>query len=562
MTPGPGHVRPTSLSPGRERLIMLAADVLVLPFALWCAFALRFSVPWPGVAHVWWLFPVAIASAVPVSGHFGLYRAGAWCMESQSVYAVLTGVTVSAVVLAVATGLSGVDGVPLSVFVIYWALAVLLAGGTRYAARHLLQRQPLPAQPISDPPDLIDGRPRNDAVRDMDVKDLLGRDTVPPIDRLLDRCIRAKSVMVTGAGGSIGSELCRQMLGLHPRRIVLFESSELALYSIERELCASAREQGTDTEIVAILGSAHHMFRVRDVVRTFGVQTIYHAAAYKHVPIVEQNMVEGVHNNIFGTYHTAEAAIDADVDTFVLVSTDKAVAPTSVMGATKRFAELVLQGLNQRGVRTRFCMVRFGNVLESSGSVVPVFRDQIRRGGPVTVTHPEITRYFTTITEAAQLVLQAGSMGTGGDVFVLDMGEPVRIADLARRMITLSGRTVRDDRNPDGDIEIAYTGLRPAEKLYEELLIGNSVSRTEHPMILRAEEKALPWEQVRRHLDELLDAVQVFDCERARDLLRESVNEYGAAPRIEDIVFRRKAERANAADVASDDVTPVRPVKR
>jgi FlaA1/EpsC-like NDP-sugar epimerase len=289
-----------------------------------------------------------------------------------------------------------------------------------------------------------------------------------------------------------------------------------------------------------LLGNAHHQQRVREVMQAYGVQTVYHAAAYKHVPIVEQNIVEGIHNNVFSTWYAAEAAVECGVETFVLISTDKAVNPTNVMGTTKRFAEIVLQGLQSRGTSTKLCMVRFGNVLESSGSVVPLFREQIRAGGPVTVTHKDVIRYFMTIPEASQLVLQAGSMAKGGDVFVLDMGKPVRIEDLARRMIGLMGLSVRDDANPDGDIEIVYTGLRPAEKLFEELLIGNNVSGTEHPMILRATEHSLPWHEVAQVLDELLQAIDSFDCSRARELLMQTVVEYRPKEDVQDLVWARK----------------------
>jgi FlaA1/EpsC-like NDP-sugar epimerase len=275
------------------------------------------------------------------------------------------------------------------------------------------------------------------------------------------------------------------------------------------------------------------------------VQSVYHAAAYKHVPIVEQNIIEGIHNNVFSTWYLAEAALESRVETFVLISSDKAVNPTNVMGATKRFAELTLQGLQQRSTATRFCMVRFGNVLESSGSVVPLFREQIKRGGPVTVTHRDVIRYFMTIPEASQLVLQASAMGQGGDVFVLDMGKPLRIEDLARRMINLMGRTVRDESNPDGDIEIAYTGLRPAEKLYEELLIGENVAGTEHPMIMRAMEPSLHWSDLKEILVEMLDALDVFDCQHARELLIRTVTEYRPATPIQDLVWieSQQAER-------------------
>jgi FlaA1/EpsC-like NDP-sugar epimerase len=352
--------------------------------------------------------------------------------------------------------------------------------------------------------------------------------------------------MVTGAGGSIGSELCRQIIHLKPAQLLLFEMSELALYNIERELRLLTASDGLAVELVALLGDAHHKHRMREILQIYGVQTIYHAAAYKHVPIVEQNVVEGIYNNVFSTWNAAEAALESRVETFVLISTDKAVNPTNVMGATKRFAEIVLQGVQSRGSHTRFCMVRFGNVLESSGSVVPLFREQIRKGGPVTVTHKDVIRYFMTIPEAAQLVLQAGSMGKGGDVFVLDMGKPVRIADLAKRMISLMGLTVRDDENPDADVEIVYTGLRPAEKLYEELLIGNNVTGTEHPMIMRAMEHSLPWSQVQQVLDELSLALGRFDCDRARQLLMQTVAEYRPTGDIQDLVWTRKAALAHA----------------
>lgn len=401
-------------------------------------------------------------------------------------------------------------------------------------------------QTVPDYGDILAGHARVEDVRDVDAGDLLGRDAVPPNNKLLDACIQGKIVMVTGAGGSIGSELCRQILRLKPAQLLLFEMSELALYSIERELKLLAATEQLAVDVVALLGDAHHKTRVREILQAYGVQTIYHAAAYKHVPIVEQNVIEGIYNNIFSTWHAAEAALECRVETFVLISTDKAVNPTNVMGATKRFAEIVLQGLHDRGAHTRFCMVRFGNVLESSGSVVPLFREQIKRGGPVTVTHKDVIRYFMTIPEAAQLVLQAGSMAKGGDVFVLDMGKPVRIADLARRMVSLMGLSVRDDDNPDGDVEIVFTGLRPAEKLFEELLIGTNVTGTEHPMIMRAIEHSLPWMQVQQVLDELSVALNRFDCDRARLLLMQTVAEYRPAQGIQDLVWSRKAELAHA----------------
>jgi len=419
-----------------------------------------------------------------------------------------------------------------------------------------LEQFPLHVQTMPDTADLAAGNARVDDIREVDITDLLGRDPVPPNPKLLDACIRGKSVMVTGAGGSIGSELCLQIARLGPKRLVLLDLSEAALYTIDQALQDLAHRNDLSVELIALIGSTHHRERVREVLETYAVETVYHAAAYKHVPLVEHNMIEGVYNNVFGTLHTAEAAIAAGVKSFVLVSTDKAVLPTNVMGATKRFAELVLQGLNQRGSATTFSMVRFGNVLASSGSVVPLFREQIRNGGPVTVTHPEIYRYFMTIPEAASLVIQAGSMGTGGDVFVLDMGKPVRIRDLAEKMIHLMGLTVRDESHPDGDIEIRYMGLRPAEKLYEELLIGNNVSGTEHRSIMRAEEDFLPWDEVKPMLDQLWHACQRLDCPKVREGLLRGVTGYSPTKEVEDLVWR---QRNVGTRVAHGKMTPLEP---
>ncbi len=409
-------------------------------------------------------------------------------------------------------------------------------------------------QTVPDIADLIAGRARVDDVRDVDVADLLGREIVPPNEKLVGACISGKTVLVTGAGGSIGSELCRQIARLQPVRLVLYERSEVALFQIDHELRQCIGEEGLDVELVPVLGSVLNPGRLRRAMTNLGVQTVYHAAAYKHVPLVEYNMTEGVYNNAIGTWHAAEAACEAGVETFVLISTDKAVMPVNVMGASKRFAELLLQAMSARQSTTRFCMVRFGNVLDSSGSVVPIFREQIRRGGPVTVTHRDIIRYFMTIPEAAQLVLQAGSMCKGGDVFVLDMGDPVRIADLARRMINLMGFSVRDEEHPEGDIEIQFTGLRPAEKLYEELLIGTNVSGTEHPMIMRAMEDFLPWDDISRFAQQLEVAAANADCDRVRALLLESVGGYKPENGVDDLLWQaRRAAGTHGATVALPD---------
>jgi FlaA1/EpsC-like NDP-sugar epimerase len=415
---------------------------------------------------------------------------------------------------------------------------------------------------LPDMSEILSGQARPEDIRELDVADILGRGAVSPNDALFAVCLRNKSVMVTGAGGSIGSELCRQILRNNPRRLVLFEISEIALYNLERELSTINGSEGLGVEIVPLLGDAKRRDRILPAMRAYGVQTVYHAAAYKHVPIVENNAVEGVRNNTFSTWVAAEAAIDAEVEAFVLVSTDKAVNPTNVMGATKRAAEMVLQAMQGRGSKTRFAMVRFGNVLASSGSVVPLFQEQIRKGGPVTVTHPDVIRYFMTIPEAAQLVIQAGAMGQGGDVFVLDMGQPVRIVDLARRMIGLAGRTVRDATNPNGDLEIQFTGLRPGEKLYEELLIGNDVSGTEHPMIMRAIEHHLSWEQLEPLLRQLDATARNGDCAGLLATLKNLVVEYVPAASAHDLIWQalgRPVSTTIVADAGDNKVALLSP---
>lgn len=355
------------------------------------------------------------------------------------------------------------------------------------------------------------------SMRKIDILDVLDRQTVEPNETLLQKNITDKCVLVTGAGGSIGSELCRQVIKNQPKCLVLYELSEFALYSIHQELIVkqSSNPKYQNIDIVAVIGNVTNEDSLTRIFNTYNVQTVYHAAAYKHVPLVEHNPFEGVINNSKGTYHCARAAIQADVETFVLISTDKAVRPTNVMGATKRLAELVCQGLSKEGQtnsQTRISMVRFGNVLGSSGSVVPVFTKQIEQGHPITVTHPDVTRYFMTIPEAANLVIQAGAMAAGGEVFVLNMGEPVKIVDLARRMIHLSGYVSKDDQNPNGDIEIVFTGLRAGEKLYEELIIGeDNVEDTTHPLIMQAMEHSFPLIDIEQTLSELTNKAQQHD---------------------------------------------------
>jgi FlaA1/EpsC-like NDP-sugar epimerase len=385
--------------------------------------------------------------------------------------------------------------------------------------------------------DMVSGEVRLADIREVEVDELLGRDVVAPNRDLLSQSIAGKTVMVTGAGGSIGSELCRQIIRNGPVRLVLYEISEFALYSIEYELKQTIVAKNLQIELVPVLGSVQNGDRMFGIMTNYGVQTIYHAAAYKHVPIVEFNMAEGILNNTIGTRTTAEAAIRANVESFVLISTDKAVRPTNVMGASKRMAELCLQAFAEdRNIRTRFSIVRFGNVLGSSGSVVPLFRKQIADGGPVTVTHPDIIRYFMTIPEAAQLVIQAGAMGGSGEVFVLDMGQPVKIVDLARRMIHLSGCQVRDEAHPDGDIEIQFSGMRPGEKLYEELLIGDDVSGTGHARIMKANESFLTRRKLDEKIRDLIEACLVNDCDAMRGILLECVHGFRPEAEIKDLL--------------------------
>lgn len=398
--------------------------------------------------------------------------------------------------------------------------------------------------------DLAQGKVSISDLRELDIDDLLGREPVMPNHILLAMNVRNKVVMVTGAGGSIGSELCRQILAVGPRTLLLIEQSEFALYGIHQEL--QEKLAGRDIVLVPLLASVQDSERMREILSTWHPDTVYHAAAYKHVPLVEHNPAEGIKNNVFGTLRAAQAAAENGVSDFVLISTDKAVRPTNIMGASKRLAEMALQALadraitpaltptlsqGERGQKTKFSMVRFGNVLGSSGSVVPKFRQQIRDGGPITLTHPEITRYFMTIPEASQLVIQAGAMAKGGDVFVLDMGQSVRIMDLARRMIELSGLTVKDEQNPDGDIEIEITGLRPGEKLFEELLIGDNPKPTAHARIMKAHEEFIPWAELAGKLDALEMALNINDVGVIRLMMQQLVAGYTPSDEIVDWVY-------------------------
>ena len=400
-----------------------------------------------------------------------------------------------------------------------------------------LSQLPVHVRSLPSVLELAQGKVKIDDLREVDIKDLLGREPVAPNDKLLKIKISNKVVMVTGAGGSIGSELCRQIVFLKPKRLILFEISESSLYKIDRELVDIGI---SNIDILPILGSVRDRQRLEKICKHFGVQTIYHAAAYKHVPLVEYNNSEAVLNNTFGTKIVAEVAIATKVESFVLISTDKAVRPTNTMGATKRIAELILQALSAQEHSTCFTMVRFGNVLDSSGSVIPLFKKQIKMGGPVTVTDINMVRYFMTIPEAVELVLQAGAISKCGDIFVLDMGEPVRIFDLATRMIQLSNLQVLDDNNPNGDIEIKFVGLRPGEKLYEELLVGNHTTETDNPLIMRAEEALPDWATLKPILDQLHEATKKLDQQEVRELLIKVVPDFKPQCDVSDLLFNKE----------------------
>jgi UDP-N-acetylglucosamine 4,6-dehydratase len=390
--------------------------------------------------------------------------------------------------------------------------------------------------------ELAQGNLKIDDLFEVKINDLLGRDLVPPNQNYLKSNILNKVVMVTGAGGSIGSEICKQVIKLNPKQIILFEQSEFSLYSIDQELIEMVGQKSIII-ITPILGSVFDIKKVEEVCRTFSIQTIYHAAAYKHVPMIEKNIFSGIENNIFGTLFCAQAAIAMDVEVFVLVSTDKAVRPTNIMGATKRFSELILQALAKKyeSKKINFSIVRFGNVLDSSGSVIPLFKKQIKNGGPVTVTDPNIIRYFMTIEEASQLVIQAGAMSkSSGDVFLLDMGKPVKILDLAKKMILLSGLQIKDSDSPNGDIEIIYTGLRPGEKLYEELLIGGNVLKTKHKLIFRSQEEMITWDSLEIIINNLKDSIEIKDYNKVRDCLIEAVPGFKPMNSIDDPLYLKK----------------------
>ena len=386
--------------------------------------------------------------------------------------------------------------------------------------------------------ELAEGKVLVSELKEVDISDLLGRKEAEANQDLINKNIAQKVVLITGAGGSIGSEISRQV-ARKASKVILLDTNEYALYSIKNEI----ENLLPETELHAVLGSVTNKKRITEICKAFAVDTVYHAAAYKHVPLVEENPFEAVFNNIIGTQACVQAAIDAEVETFVLISTDKAVRPTNIMGATKRFSEMILQSLAAKediAKRTRITMVRFGNVLGSSGSAIPLFQQQISDGGPLTVTDPEVVRYFMTIPEAAELVIQAGAMGQGGDLFVLDMGEPVQILELAKRLISLSGKEVKNEENPEGDIEIIFTGLRPGEKLFEELLIGDDVRDTQHRQIFKANEEYISWKEVEEYLIEIKEASSSSDHIKLRNIFQQTVSGFKPEKDIVDVIYLEK----------------------
>ena len=597
------------LSRRRKRAVAVVVDSAMLPFALWCALALRHGHWQLNWLPFWPAFAVAFA-CVPLFAYFGVYRHIIRYMGREALAPIFWGITVTAVALAAVAYMVRLGDFPRSVPVIFWLLAALCVAVTRLLARAFaesaerrsLARKPvviygagqagadlayqlahgrdyrpvafidqdrqqhgnliqglrvhpvealtkliadevvgqvLVAMPSATPEerrrivaalepypvrvrmipgvdDLVSSAGAAPYMRDVELDDLLGRDEVVPLPHLLLGSVAGRAVLVTGAGGSIGAELCRRILKLGPRQLVLLDQTEFTLFKVENELRRIGEREGIDTPVAAVLGSVLDGALMERTMRRHQVQTVYHAAAYKHVSVVENNPSQGIKNNTFGTLRAAQAARAAGVRNFILISTDKAVRTRNVMGASKRLAEMVLQALQEEDGGTRFSIVRFGNVLVSSGSVVPLFLEQIDKGGPVEVTHPDATRYFMTISEAAALVLQAASMATGGDVFLLDMGKPVNILDLAKKTIRLKGYTVRDETAPQGDVEIRFTGLRPGEKLSEELLLGDDSRGTEHRKIMRTVERHLPWQELEPALRRLESACDAFDVAAIR----------------------------------------------
>jgi FlaA1/EpsC-like NDP-sugar epimerase len=619
----------TNLTRNNKRFILILCDSIAIITVLIISFLIRLGFGYfPPNDMLLVIFGSPIL-AIPIFIRFGLYRSIIRYIGFKELWSIIQSVSLYAILWGVVGLLAAIDGIPRSVIVINWLLAILFIGGLRMLARWLLSevektknkknviiygagsagRQlatalsqsneyfpvgfiddaidkqkssingleifhpdtlpslikkknikeillampglsrshrnaiidlvtPLPINVRSLPSvsELAQGKVKIEDLREINIKDLLGRTPVAANIELLAIKITNKSVLITGAGGTIGSELCRQILKLEPKRLILFDVSESSLYQIEQELNGM---NDSNLEILPVIGSVIDRVRIESVLNFYQVETLYHAAAYKHVPLVEYNQSQGVLNNAIGTMRLAEAAIIAKVETFVLISTDKAVRPTNTMGATKRIAELVIQALSNRANMTSFTMVRFGNVLDSSGSVIPLFRKQIKKGGPVTVTDKNIVRYFMTISEAVELVIQAGALSKGGDLFVLDMGDPVKVNDLAEKMIQLSGLKLRNSLNPEGDIEIEYVGLRPGEKLYEELLVGEETSNTENPLILRAKEEMIEWDLLKPMLEELIELSNKNDQLKIRELLLKIVPEFKPQSKLVDLLYKK-----------------------
>jgi FlaA1/EpsC-like NDP-sugar epimerase len=620
----------TFFSRTSKQALMILADSILVITILFISFSFRLNTFfWPNNELLLLIF-ISPILAIPIFQRFGLYRVIIRFIGFKALWSISKAASLYALIWGLLIFLTGVQGVPRSVVLINWLLALILISGYRMFASWLLSeylikdlnynkvviygsgtagrelsnalRQSNQFKPVAFVDDDVEmhkkninglevisredlevfikknnvnevllaipsmsrnqkrkifdfiapfsvnvrslpsvseltlGKVKVDDLLEIDIKDLLGRSAVKPISKLLKIKIVDKVILITGAGGSIGRELSRQIINLQPKKLILFDLSEPALYQINIELASLDLPL---VEIFPILGSVRDENRMKQICEYYSVNTIYHAAAYKHVPLVEYNQSQGVLNNIFGTLSLANAAIAAKVDTFVLISTDKAVRPTNTMGATKRIAELILQSLSEQSHSTCFTMVRFGNVLDSSGSVIPLFRKQIKDGGPITVTDINVVRYFMMIPEAVELVIQAGAMGEGGDVFVLDMGEPIKIYDLAVKMIQLSGLQVKDKLNQEGDIEIIYTGLRPGEKLYEELLVGSKVSKTKNELIMRAEEKMLDWKTLKPFLEELKNASNNNEHAKIRELLQKLVPEFIPQSNIVDLVIKK-----------------------
>ncbi len=601
-------------------LIMLMADLVLIPLALWSAIALRLGTIAVPLDNIRWIFLILPLFTVPIFIRLGLYRAVIRYFDEKILFTIILGMTLSVALLTTVIVMTQTMGIPRSSIVIYWVICVMYITLSRYLARGIIRQMErqshgrkqkvaiygagraglqtalamfssteyVPVLFFDDSPELhgtsiagirvynpakaiemmeandcyqlllaipsagilkrqtiikqfeqkniqlkiipglnaiVDGKIRIETIREVGVEDLLGRDAVPADETLIESSVTDKVVMVTGAGGSIGSELCRQILIRKPKILIILEQSEYSLYSIDREF----KSNPMNAEIIPVLCDVLRTDEVKSIINKYQVDSIYHAAAYKHVPLVESNIVSGITNNVFGTLSVLKAIQDTSVKKFILISTDKAVRPTNVMGATKRIAEMLVQCYANKSQGTIYSMVRFGNVLGSSGSVIPLFKEQIKAGGPITVTHPDITRYFMTIPEAAELVLQAGAMATGGELFVLDMGEPVKIVELAKNMIRLSGFTVRDQDNLDGDIEIKFVGLRPGEKLYEELLIANISSRTEHPRIMKATEESLETTELIGLIEQMKMCCDQSNDVRAKELIQKMVINYNEA---------------------------------